>query len=47
MIQRSEIPEVERHLSRPKPDLKAWMRSGLVNVMSITFGDFTLPSQFS
>jgi hypothetical protein len=23
------------------------MRSGSVNVISITFGDFTLPSQFS
>jgi hypothetical protein len=34
------------HPSRPKPDLKAWLRSGLFNVICITFGGFTLLNHF-
>src|SRR6476620_11609946 len=45
-VQRSENPDAGRYLDRPRPDLKARMRSGSINVIGITFGVFTLPGDF-
>jgi hypothetical protein len=43
---RSENPDGGCHLSRPKSDLKAEMRSGSFNVIYITLGGFTLLGHF-
>jgi hypothetical protein len=43
---RSENPDARCYLSRPKPDLKAEMRSGSFNVTYITPGGSTLLGHF-
>jgi hypothetical protein len=47
LFQRNENPDAGCYPSRPKPDLKVWTRSGSVNVIWITLGDFTLLGHFS
>jgi hypothetical protein len=44
--QRSENPDAGCHLDRPKSDLEAKMRSGSINAICVTFGDFTIPGDF-
>jgi hypothetical protein len=46
LVQRSDNPDAGCPLSKPEPELMAWARSGFVNVISITFGSFTLRDYF-
>jgi hypothetical protein len=45
-VQRSDNPEAGCHLSGPKPELKAWLHSGLFNAICITLGGVTLLNHF-